>query len=144
MIKRPTPFDQLCELPALMGAWKQVRANQGAAGIDRVTIAEFERELLANLTALGARLREGRYYPMPARTVEMPKRNGGTRTLGILTVEDRIVQRAALAALEPLWEPAFLDCSFGFRPARNVAMAVQRVLNHRAPDCAWCVMPMIS
>ena len=132
MNKRLTPFDQLCELPALMAAWKQVRASKGAAGVDRVTIAEFERELVANLTDLSQRVREGRYYPMPARTVEIPKRSGGTRSLGILTVEDRIVQRAALDALEPLWEPAFLDCSFGFRPERNVAMAVKRVLDHRA------------
>ncbi len=139
MNKRLTPFDQLCELPALMAAWKQVRASKGAAGVDRVTIAEFERELVANLTDLRQRVSEGRYYPMPARTVEIPKRSGGTRSLGILTVEDRIVQRAALEALEPLWEPAFLDCSFGFRPERNVAMAVQRVINHRAAGDAVVV-----
>jgi RNA-directed DNA polymerase len=131
-MKRLTPFDRLCELEALMAAWKQVRANKGAPGIDRVTIAEFERDLIGNLQSLADRLREGRYYPMPVRTIEMQKRNGGTRTLGILTVEDRIVQRAVLDLIEPLWEPAFLDCSFGFRPGRNVEMTIQRVLEYRA------------
>jgi len=132
MHKRQTPFDLLCELSVLMNAWKSVRANKGAAGIDLVTIAEFERDLMNNLQSLAERLGEGRYYPMPARTVEMKKRSGGTRTLGILTVEDRIVQRALLDVVEPLWEPAFLDCSFGFRPGRNVEMAVKQVLDFRA------------
>lgn len=133
MRKRQTPFDLVCELPVLMGAWKSVRANKGAAGVDLVTIAEFERDLVGNLQALAERLREARYYPMPLRTVEMKKRTGGTRTLGILTVEDRIVQRALLDVCEPLWEQqVFLDCSFGFRPGRNVEMAVRRVLDLRA------------
>jgi RNA-directed DNA polymerase len=138
-MKRQTPFDQLCELETLMPAWKQVRANKGAAGIDLVTIAEFERDLVGNLRSLAERLREGRYYPMPVRTVEMKKRGGGTRTLGILTVEDRILQRAVLDLTEPLWEPAFLDCSFGFRPGRNVEMAVKRVLDFRAAGDAVLV-----
>lgn len=138
-MKRKTPFDQLCELETLMPAYKKVRANKGAAGVDLVTLAEFERDLTGNLISLAERLREGRYYPMPVRTVEMKKRNGGTRTLGILTVEDRIVQRAVLDVIEPLWEPAFLDCSFGFRPGRNVEMAVKRVLDHRAAGDALLV-----
>ncbi len=132
MKRRPTPFDSLCELPTLMNAWKQVRANKGAAGVDLMTIAEFERDLIGNLQDLSARLGEGRYYPMPVRTVEMKKRSGGTRTLGILTVEDRIVQRGLLDVLEPVWEPVFDDNSFGFRPGRNVEMAVKRVLDYRA------------
>lgn len=139
MRRRPTPFDMLTEPAGLMQAWRRVRANRGAAGVDQVTIAEFERNLQANLDALSARLREGRYYPMPVRTIEMRKATGGTRTLGILTVEDRIVQRAALDAVEPLFEPAFLDCSYGFRPDRSVGMAVERVLAYRAEGDAYVV-----
>jgi RNA-directed DNA polymerase len=139
MNKRQTPFELLCEMPALVSAWKQVRANRGAAGVDLTTIAEFERDLLRNLQELAARLREGRYTAAPLRTFEMRKANGKTRTLGIFTVEDRIVQRAALDALEPLWEPVFLDCSFGFRPNRNVEMAVKRVLDYRAAGDAYLV-----
>lgn len=138
-MKRQTPFDRLCELEILMQAWKQVRANKGAAGIDRVTIAEFERDLIGNLQSLAERLREGRYYPMPVRTVEMKKRSGGTRTLGILTVEDRIVQRSVLNLIEPLWEPVFRDSSFGFRPGRNVEMAVKRALDYRAAGDVYLV-----
>ncbi|HZT59662.1 MAG TPA: reverse transcriptase domain-containing protein [Pyrinomonadaceae bacterium] len=139
MHKRPTPFDVLTEPTSLLRAWRRVRANRGAAGVDQVTLAEFERDLQANLEALSARLREGRYYPMPVRTVQMRKAAGGTRTLGILTVEDRIVQRAALDALEPLFEPSFLECSYGFRPNRSVELAVERVLAYRAGGDAYVV-----
>jgi RNA-directed DNA polymerase len=139
MNRKRLPFDLICDPEFLMIAWKQVRANRGAAGVDLVTIAQFERNLAKNLIELAARLREGRYYPMPARTFEMKKASGGVRTLAILTVEDRIVQRATLNAIEPLFEPAFLDCSFGFRPARNVQMAVERVLEHRAAGDIYIV-----
>lgn len=132
MNKRLSPYDQLCRLEVLLAAWKKVRACRGAAGIDQITLAEYARELMANLEALAQRLREGRYWPLPVRTVEMKKTGGGTRTLGILTIEDRIVQRATLDTLEPVFEAVFLDCSFGFRPNRSTAMAVQRVLDYRA------------
>lgn len=85
--------------------------------LSHVLVSEdFERELMSNLNALAARLREGRYYPMPARMFEMKKASGGVRKLAILSVEDRIVQRAALDVIEPIFEAAFFDCSFGFRP----------------------------
>jgi RNA-directed DNA polymerase len=144
MGKRQTPFDMLCEPDRLMSAWKRVRANRGAPGIDQVSISEFERSLQANLAELSLRLREGRYYPMPVRAVEMRKANGGIRRLGILTVEDRIVQRAALDLIEPLFEPAFLDCSYGFRPNRSVEMAVGRVLDYRSGGDFYVVDADIS
>ena len=139
MHKRPIPFDTLSDPANLMKAWRKVRANRGAAGVDQMTIAEFERNLQVNLESLSTRLREGRYYPMPVRTMQMRKASGGMRTLGILTVEDRIVQRAALDAIEPLFEPAFLDCSYGFRPNRSVEMAVQRIMKFRADGDAFIV-----
>jgi len=144
MYRRPATFDLLCETDCLMAAWKRVRSNRGAAGIDQVSLVEFERNLIANLEDMAERLREGRYYPMPLRAVEMQKRNGGTRKLGILTVEDRIVQRAALDALEPLFEPSFLDCSYGFRPGRSVEMAVGRVLEYRSAGDTYVVDADIS
>lgn len=139
MSQRPTPFETMTEPASLLRAWRRVRANRGVAGTDRVTIAEFERDLEANLAALAARLREGRYYPMPVRLAQMRKAGGGTRTLGILTVEDRIAQRAALEAIEPLFEPAFLACSYGFRPNRSVEMAVERALDYGANGDAYVV-----
>jgi RNA-directed DNA polymerase len=139
MNKRLSPYDLLCIPDHLLLAWRQVRRNRGAAGIDLMTLAEFERELMANLNALAARLREGRYYPMPARMFEMKKTGGGVRKLAILSVEDRIVQRAALDAIEPIFEPAFFDCSFGFRPNRNVQMAIERALAYRAAGDIYVV-----
>lgn len=139
MHKRLTPFDYICDPTNLRNAWRMVRKSRGAAGVDQVTLAEYERDLIANLDALALRLREGRYYPMPHRTFELQKANGGTRTIAILTIEDRIAQRAALDAIEPLFEPAFLACSFGFRPNRSTAMAVQRVLDYRATGDAYVV-----
>lgn len=139
MHKRLTTFDALCDPANLLNAWRTVRKSKGAAGSDHITLADYERDLLANLAALAERLRAGRYYPMPHRTFELKKANGGTRTIAILAIEDRIAQRAALDAIEPLFEPAFLDCSFGFRPQRSTAMAVQRVLDYRAAGDAYVV-----
>ncbi len=131
-MKRTTIFDSLCETTALLKAAKHVRENGGAAGVDQVTIAEYWRDLMGNLRDLGRRLREGGYYPMPLRRFELQKADGRVRQLGIFTVEDRIAQRAAFNLLEPLWEPSFLECSYGFRPVRNAEMAVKRVLEYRA------------
>jgi RNA-directed DNA polymerase len=139
MYKRLSSFDLLCDPNHLLRAWRQVRRNRGAAGIDQVTLAEFERDLMSNLNTLAARLREGRYYPMPARMFEMKKESGGVRKLAILSVEDRVVQRAALDAIEPLFESAFFDCSFGFRPNRNVQMAIERALAYRAAGDIYVV-----
>jgi len=139
MNRRISPYDLLCDPDHLLRAWRQVRRNRGAAGIDLMTLAEFERELMSNLNALAARLREGRYYPMPARMFEMKKAGGGVRKLAILSVEDRIVQRAALDAIEPVFEAAFFDCSFGFRPNRNVQMVIGRALSHRAAGDIYVV-----
>jgi RNA-directed DNA polymerase len=132
MNKRLTPYDQICDPESLWAAYRQVRKNSHAPGIDRVTCTEYERDLPANLDDLAARLREQRYRPMPLRTFEMKKASGGMRKLSILTIEDRIVQRAILNVLQPLWESAFLPCSHGFRPQRSPATAVKQVLDYRA------------
>lgn len=144
MNRRTAPFDSLCDPDHLLRAWRQVRRNRGAAGIDQVTLAEFERELLSNLNGLASRLRDGRYYPMPARMFEMKKSSGGVRKLAILSVEDRVVQRAALDAIEPAFEAAFLDCCFGFRPNRNVQMAIEQALEYRASGDIYLVDADIS
>lgn len=139
MDKKRQYFEELCRPLVLLQAWKQVRRNQGGAGVDQVRLAEFERDLMANLEDLAGRLRAGNYFPMPLRRFEMQKASGKVRSLGIFAVEDRIVQRAALELLEPLWEPSFLECSYGFRPGRNVEMAVKRVLDYRAGGDGWLV-----
>src|SRR5262245_22156265 len=106
-------FEQFCDRAFLIRAWKSVRANRGAAGVDQVSVYEYECNLAANIEDLSCRLREGRYIPMPFVHFEMQKANGKSRTLGIGTVEDRIIGRALHDLLECIWEPVFLDCSYG-------------------------------
>ena len=144
MHKRLSPFDQLCQPETLLAAWKPVRTGRTAAGLDQMTLAEYARDLEANIASLAARLREGRYYPLPVRTIEIRKSGGGSRQLGIYTIEDSIVQRAAKDVLEPLFESSFLQCSFGFRPGRNVPMAVKQALDFRAAGDVYLVDADIS
>jgi len=101
-------------------AWEDVRRNRGAAGIDHVSLADAGEYGVSRLLGeLAAELREGRYRPLPARRVFIPK-PGTTeqRPLSIPPVRDRIVQAAVKIVLEPVFETDFLPCSFGFRPGR--------------------------
>jgi retron-type reverse transcriptase len=132
-------FQQMAAVPALFEAWRKVRANRGAAGIDAVSLNTFAADLGGNLQELSRSLLSGAYQPLPARFVTVTKPNGSERELAILAVRDRVAQRAALDVAEPLLEPLFLDCSFAFRPGRNVEMAVQRMLAARANGYFWTV-----
>ena len=109
-------------------AYKQVKANRGAAGVDGQTIAEFDEDLSNNLYQLWNRLASGRYMPSPVRRVDIPKGDGGTRPLGIPTVSDRIAQMVVKRYLEPVLEPVFHDDSYGYRPGRSAhdALATAR------------------
>jgi len=109
-------------------AFRNVRRNRGAAGIDRESIAAFEINLEANLLALMRRLKDGTYQPLPLRRVHIPKGQGQTRPLGIPAVRDRVAQEVVRLLLSPLFERIFHDDSYGFRPDRNCHMAVQQVL----------------
>ena len=102
-------------------AYKRVRANQGAAGVDGQSIADFEADLSNNLYKLWNRLASGSYFPPPVRRVDIPKDDGRTRPLGIPTVADRIAQMVVKRALEPLVEPHFHDDT-GIDPASRRSM----------------------
>jgi RNA-directed DNA polymerase len=130
---------QIASIEALYQAWRKVRANRGAAGIDAVSLREFERHLQANLSELSRNLLNKTYEPLPVRQVQIPKADGKQRELAIPTVRDRIAQRAVLDVVEPIFEPLFLDCSFAFRPSRSVAMAIQRLVVARAQGFLWTV-----
>ena len=106
-------------------AFKHVKANQGAAGVDGQSVADFEADLSNNLYKLWNRLSSGSYLPPPVRRVEIPKANGGTRPLGIPTVADRIAQEVARRFLEPFLEPVFDADSYGYRPGRSAIDAVR-------------------
>jgi group II intron reverse transcriptase/maturase len=113
-------------------AFRNVRRNRGAAGIDKVSITMFEANLEQNLRALMRDLKTGTFQPLPLRRVHIPKGQGQTRPLGIPAVRDRVAQEVLRQLLSPLFERLFHDDSFGFRPGRNCHMAVERVLDlHR-------------
>jgi group II intron reverse transcriptase/maturase len=114
-------------------AFRSVKANQGAAGVDGQSIAEFEADLENNLYKLWNRLSSGSYFPPPVRRVDIPKRDGGgVRPLGIPTVADRVAQEVARRYLEPILEPVFHPDSYGYRPGKSAIEAV-----HTARERCW-------
>jgi RNA-directed DNA polymerase len=130
---------QVAAIPSLYQAWRKVRANRGAPGVDAVSLQAFEQNLQPNLSELARNLLNKTYEPLPARYVNVPKSNGKDRELAIPTVRDRIAQRAVLDHIEPLIEPLLLDCSYAFRPGRSVEMAIQRIIVARAQGFRWTV-----
>ena len=121
-------YDRILRSDVLREAWKRVRSNRGAAGVDSVTLAEVEAYGVERLLGeLQCALREGSYRPLPVRRVAIGKPDGGVRPLGIPTVRDRIVQQATRLVLEPIFEDDFLGVSYGFRPRRSATVALERV-----------------
>jgi RNA-directed DNA polymerase len=107
-------------------AFQKVKANQGAAGVDGQTIAEFEADLANNLYRLWNRMSSGSYFPQPVRRVDLPKSDGRTRPLGIPTVGDRVAQEVVKQYLEPILEPRFHEDSYGYRPGRSAIDALRK------------------
>lgn len=105
-------------------AFMRVKANRGAAGIDDESIAEFEKMLKDNLYKVWNRMSSGSYFPPPVKVVEIPKKSGGKRKLGIPTVADRVAQMVAKMYFEPLLEPIFLPDSYGYRPGKSAIDAI--------------------
>lgn len=126
-------IDKVYREATLIKAWDEVKANDGAAGIDETSIAEYERHIESNLKRLSNKLKEGTYEPRPVRRTWIPKPGRAEkRPLGIPTVEDRIVQTALKMVLEPIYERTFAARSFGFRPergAKDALRCVDRLLN---------------
>lgn len=105
-------------------AYKLVKVNAGSAGIDQQSLLDFEENLKDNLYKIWNRLSSGSYFPPPVKAVEIPKKSGGVRTLGIPTVSDRIAQMVVKLSFEPKVEPYFLDDSYGYRPNKSALDAV--------------------
>ena len=119
-------YDHIWRGDILQEAWKRVRQNQGAAGVDRQSICDVEGYGAQRfLEELQAELKAGKYRPQVVRRQYIPKADGKTRPLGIPTVRDRVVQMAAKLVIEPIFEADFLPCSYGFRPRRSAVMALE-------------------
>lgn len=134
-----TLYDKVCKKGTLWRAWLRVEANKGASGSDGMTIAQFQGELPGSIRGLRRELREKRYRPRPVRRVSIPKAGGGERKLGIPTVRDRIVQRAIVAILEPIFEAKFSEHSHGFRSGRGCQSALRAVSEALESGCEWVV-----
>ncbi len=115
-------------LPLLRAAFKSVKRNRGAAGIDKVSIKMFEANLVDNLRALLQDLKNGSFEPFPLRRVYVPKNDKEFRPLGIPAVRDRVAQEVVRRLLNPIFEPLFHDSSYGFRQGRNCHMAIRHAL----------------
>lgn len=123
-------FEQVLQRDNLQAAWKRVRANKGAAGIDGITIDEFPAWAKSGYwVRVVTELRTSQYTPSPVKRVEIDKPDGGKRQLGIPTVTDRVIQQAIAQVLTPIFDPDFSKNSFGFRPGRNGQQAVKQVAN---------------
>jgi RNA-directed DNA polymerase len=123
-VDKAKPFD----IPKreIWEAFKKVKANQGAAGVDGQSVSDFEADLSNNLYKLWNRMSSGSYFPPPVRRVDIPKDDGRTRPLGIPTVGDRIAQEVVKRYLEPRLEPIFHADSYGYRPGRSAIDALRK------------------
>lgn len=132
-------FDKVYRSDVLERAWELVRANRGAAGIDKQTITDIEEYGIAKLLGeLAADLRDGRWRPLPARRVFIPKPGREElRPLSIPAVRDRVVQAAVKIVIEPIFEADMLECSFGFRPGRSAHDALQVVVDESWRGRRW-------
>jgi len=120
-------FEQVLSSENLRDAWKRVKQNKGAAGVDGLTIEDYPVWIHQHWESIHHGLQQGYYCPLPVKRVEIPKPNGGTRLLGIPSVHDRVIQQAITQVLQPLIDPDFSDHSYGFRPNRSAHDAVKSV-----------------
>jgi group II intron reverse transcriptase/maturase len=132
-------MEAVVERSNMLCAYERVVKNQGAPGVDGLTTADLKPWLQAHWGTIREALLAGRYMPAAVRKVEIPKPQGGVRTLGIPTVLDRLIQQALHQVLQPLFEPEFSEFSYGFRPGRNAHQAVEAARGYVAEGKRWVV-----
>jgi len=131
VMESPDPNDHLLERilsrENMLKAWKRVKANKGAPGIDNMSVEDFPEYARNKWDSIRESLLAGIYQPSPVRRVEIPKATGGTRPLGIPTVLDRVIQQSIYQVLMPMFDPGFSESSYGFRPGRSAKDAVYQI-----------------
>ena len=132
-------MERVVERSNMAQAYKRVTQNRGSAGVDDLATAELKDWLKAHWPSVKQALLEGRYMPQPVRRVDIPKPNGGVRTLGVPTVVDRLIQQALNQVMQPLFEPTFSDGSYGFRPGRGAQDAVKVASGYVRAGLRWVV-----
>jgi len=132
-------LEKVVESENMQLAWKQVKRNKGAPGIDGRTIEETPMFLREHWPEIRRQLLGGTYQPLPVRRVEIPKPGGGVRKLGVPTVVDRLIQQAIAQVLTPIFDPEFSESSFGFRHGRSAHDAVRRAHDHQQAGKQWVV-----
>ncbi len=135
----PRQMEAVVERSNMLCAYERVVANEGAPGVDGLTVAELKPWLKVHWAKVRQALLAGEYMPAAVRKVEIPKPQGGVRTLGIPTVVDRLIQQALHQVLQPLFEPEFSESSYGFRPGRNAQQAVEAARSYVAEGKRWVV-----
>lgn len=123
----------------LMAAWREVKANRGAAGVDGMDVKRTREHLKEHWECIAGKLVAGEYRPAAVRAVQIPKPQGGTRTLGIPNVQDRLIQQAIHQKLSPLWEAGFSEHSYGFRPNRSAHDAIRAAQGYIQAGKTWVV-----
>lgn len=123
----------------LLRAWEKVKENKGSGGIDNISINDFENVVYKELDILHTHLKNDSYNPIPVRRVNIPKRNkpNEKRPLGIPAIRDRVCQQALKNRLEPIFEPSFNNCSFGYRPGRSTHHAMRKIYREIIDGCEW-------
>jgi RNA-directed DNA polymerase len=141
--KPPEPNEHLLEQvlsrPNMQTAWKRVKANKGAPGVDGMAIDQFPTFARESWPKTRHALQAGNYQPKPVKRVEIPKPTGGMRPLGIPTVTDRLIQQAIAQVLVPIFDPDFSEHSYGFRPNRSAHDAVRKVRDYIKEGYRWAV-----
>ena len=132
-------MEAVVERRNLQLAYQRVVENKGAAGVDGIAVSEFKDHLKQHWPQIKAKLLAGAYVPSPVRRVDIPKPEGGVRTLGIPTVVDRLIQQALHQVLSPVFEPDFSEASYGFRPGRSAHQALKAAQQHVAAGKRWVV-----
>jgi RNA-directed DNA polymerase len=132
-------MEQVVERGNMWAAYERVLRNKGAPGADGMRVDDLKAWLQAHWPAVRAALLAGSYLPREVRAVDIPKPQGGVRTLGVPSVVDRLVQQALLQVLQPVFEPGFSDSSYGFRPGRNAGQAVRAARDHVRSGRHWVV-----